>query len=313
MQLQIPQPCSKDWDLMIPQGDGRFCNSCQHTVVDFSNMTDNELLSYLQKNPFTHCVHVRNNQLNRTLTWSKQVRQKFLLVKAKMAAMLLFLLSPNAIFSKVSSSHTIQTEQALQTETDTSLAIMLSGLILNQEEIPFSGVKVLFDDVLVATTNSDGKFSFIPDTSVAQHRIQFKAKEGRFVTESYHNRMGSRYFEVKIDTTFRMYASAGMPLRPFIEDIYSEFLFLKNNTKLNAESATIINNLCIALRRNPFVSLHITLTYTKDKTKALALQRKDILTTAFVDKNGIDIERLKFELRQETKMNDKVILSSSDK
>jgi hypothetical protein len=52
---------------MTPAEQGRFCGSCQKTVVDFTLMTDNELLDYFSKAPAHTCGRFFNDQLNRDL------------------------------------------------------------------------------------------------------------------------------------------------------------------------------------------------------------------------------------------------------
>ena len=42
-QLQIPEPCHESWEKMNPVEQGRFCNSCQKAVIDFTGMSDAQL------------------------------------------------------------------------------------------------------------------------------------------------------------------------------------------------------------------------------------------------------------------------------
>jgi hypothetical protein len=39
MKIGIPKPCEESWSAMEPRADGRFCQRCQHTVLDLSRMT----------------------------------------------------------------------------------------------------------------------------------------------------------------------------------------------------------------------------------------------------------------------------------
>ena len=39
MDFEIDTPCDEPWENMQPRGDGRFCDRCQHTVIDLSRMT----------------------------------------------------------------------------------------------------------------------------------------------------------------------------------------------------------------------------------------------------------------------------------
>jgi hypothetical protein len=46
--IQIPNPCHEDWNQMLPAEQGRFCQSCEKTVVDFSQMSDKQVLEYFK-------------------------------------------------------------------------------------------------------------------------------------------------------------------------------------------------------------------------------------------------------------------------
>ncbi|MDI9364615.1 MAG: carboxypeptidase-like regulatory domain-containing protein [Flavobacterium sp.] len=67
LQIHIPIPCHENWDAMTLEDKGRFCVSCAKVVVDFSVMTDNEVLNYLKKNTGNTCGHFTNNQLDRPI------------------------------------------------------------------------------------------------------------------------------------------------------------------------------------------------------------------------------------------------------
>jgi hypothetical protein len=65
--LQVPEPCHEDWMNMTAIEQGRFCQSCQKTVTDFSLMTDKEILLYLSNKGTAVCGRFTNDQLNRNL------------------------------------------------------------------------------------------------------------------------------------------------------------------------------------------------------------------------------------------------------
>jgi len=68
MQISIPSPCTQSWDQMSPSGEGRYCRSCEKTVVDFTRMSDAELLARLQKKPGQPlCGRFRGDQVERPL------------------------------------------------------------------------------------------------------------------------------------------------------------------------------------------------------------------------------------------------------
>lgn len=67
LKLHIPEPCHENWQNMTQQEQGRFCGSCQKTVVDFSVMTDKEILNYFSKTSQHVCGRFTNDQLNKEL------------------------------------------------------------------------------------------------------------------------------------------------------------------------------------------------------------------------------------------------------
>ncbi|OQP65066.1 T9SS type A sorting domain-containing protein [Niastella populi] len=67
LQLNIAEPCHENWQNMTPQEQGRFCGSCQKTVVDFTMMSDQEVLNYFLKADHNVCGRMADDQLNREL------------------------------------------------------------------------------------------------------------------------------------------------------------------------------------------------------------------------------------------------------
>ena len=67
LQLSIPKPCHEDWEAMTPNRQGRHCNACAKTVVDFTSMTDATIKNFfLQKEPEAKvCGRFKDAQLYR--------------------------------------------------------------------------------------------------------------------------------------------------------------------------------------------------------------------------------------------------------
>lgn len=63
--MKIESPCHENYKAMTPSNDGRFCQSCQKVVVDFSNMTDQEIKHYFQNSSSEQvCGRFKSAQLN---------------------------------------------------------------------------------------------------------------------------------------------------------------------------------------------------------------------------------------------------------
>ncbi|HVW60416.1 MAG TPA: hypothetical protein VHC48_10285, partial [Puia sp.] len=67
IQLFIKEPCHEQWGDMQVNAEGRFCGSCQKTVVDFSMMSDQEVLTWLSGEGRSVCGRFMEEQLNREL------------------------------------------------------------------------------------------------------------------------------------------------------------------------------------------------------------------------------------------------------
>ena len=67
-QLNIQNPCHEAWEGFKPTPKGGFCASCQKNVIDFSGMTDSQLMAYFRDLPTENqhlCGRFRNDQLQK--------------------------------------------------------------------------------------------------------------------------------------------------------------------------------------------------------------------------------------------------------
>lgn len=73
--LSIPQPCNERWDAMTPSEKGRFCASCQKQVVDFSGLSDREVIQLIEQSSGKVCGRLRPQQLNRPMVFEPWVQR----------------------------------------------------------------------------------------------------------------------------------------------------------------------------------------------------------------------------------------------
>ena len=67
LNLSIPKPCHENWNTMLPNEKGKHCFSCQKTVVDFTKMTDSQIILFFQDYKKTTCGRFLDTQLNRPI------------------------------------------------------------------------------------------------------------------------------------------------------------------------------------------------------------------------------------------------------
>jgi hypothetical protein len=65
--LSVPTHCSQSWERMTENEKGRFCDSCNKSVIDFTNYSDQQLAVFFEKKSGKVCGKMRKDQLDRSL------------------------------------------------------------------------------------------------------------------------------------------------------------------------------------------------------------------------------------------------------
>ncbi|GGF01772.1 hypothetical protein [Flavobacterium limi] len=85
-KISIPKPCNENWNSMSPDKNGRFCNSCNKTVIDFTKMNKQEIQQYFAENSGKEriCGHFKLNQIQtqESIKYDK-LRNRFSRIKIK--------------------------------------------------------------------------------------------------------------------------------------------------------------------------------------------------------------------------------------
>lgn len=162
LKISIPEQCHENWNLMTPNSKGRFCDSCQKTVIDFTTKTDTQVLSIIDSNK-NLCGRFNETQLQRNLiaNTKKTIPFKFKFISAVFAIGTLY--TPSAF-----SQGSIKKERINLVENKNKpLKIYSSilneklfyGTILDNDNIPIPGVDI---KIIGSTTRTqsdfDGKF-----------------------------------------------------------------------------------------------------------------------------------------------------------
>lgn len=79
IQLAIPNACHENWHNMTVVQQGRHCMSCNKTVVDFTNMSDREILHHIANAGGSRvCGRLNPDQMHRSITMQKKSRGAWL-------------------------------------------------------------------------------------------------------------------------------------------------------------------------------------------------------------------------------------------
>lgn len=100
ISISVPKPCHENWNAMTPAVDptngigGRHCDSCQHTVMDLTRVSDAQLIDLFRKDAMPKCARFSQGQLDRVIALETD-RAPRLLPTAALGAALAFS-SPDA-------------------------------------------------------------------------------------------------------------------------------------------------------------------------------------------------------------------------
>jgi hypothetical protein len=178
LKISVPKPCAESWAAMKPETNGRFCDSCATTVIDFSQFSDKELLEYFANRSGKMCGRFSNSQLNRNI-FNLEPRQSFFTRLVAAAALFLGISSQlqaqNIYTHPVPSSYNGTEEKPANQKTVTKTpekvsgdSLVISGSVIDaetKEPLPF-GIVIIEGTKLNATTDINGYYRIAISDSI---------------------------------------------------------------------------------------------------------------------------------------------------
>jgi len=168
--LSIPQPCHQSWNEMTPADKGRFCQSCQKTVTDFSTLSDSQFIELLKSKQASTCGRLAASQLNRVINAPipEKRRKPFISIAAVVAALTITMPSLKAAAFKAAIEQTSDSESKPTAYNITleDSAGFISGVVkAEKDNFPLEGVTIKIKDRNIGTvTDQSGQFKLrIPD------------------------------------------------------------------------------------------------------------------------------------------------------
>lgn len=213
LQLKVSNPCHENWHSMTPKEQGRFCGSCEKLVVDFSKMSDKEMLHYFTKaDGQSTCGRFANDQLNRKLE-EETNRKRFSLAYAwnMLLASVLFFQSCRTRTTGIVSVKERPSIEAIKDQKKDSVAVdkdsthpkppaEIKGKILNDESgLPVAGARVnIAGSKQKAVTDSKGRFSLLSDNN---NSVTLEVSAQNFYTKTVQLNSKNDWTHVKVMLT----------------------------------------------------------------------------------------------------------------
>jgi len=165
LQISIPEQCHENWDTMLPEEKGRHCLVCQKTVIDFSLMSDAEIINFFEKNTGKTCGRFTTEQLsqNYKLPQKQYGFIKYIFHFTIPALLVTLKTNAKAVVNKFHKTEIVPTKQKL-IQGDTIVvkkdsSITITGKILDEKEVPVPFASVVIKGTRFGVSaDKDGSF-----------------------------------------------------------------------------------------------------------------------------------------------------------
>jgi hypothetical protein len=224
-KIQISNPCHEKWGEMIDNNTGKFCNSCQKSVVDFTNFSDRDLRNWFKENQGESCGRFKPEQLDRLI----HVKSNFAISRFKpsliAASLFAFLSFPKLSKGEVIKPSTIQTTKTItnfdkknQDEALSDSLRFIKGKVTDKGRSALPGVTIrILGEKYGCSTDANGEFSL---TYTVQKQNELKELDIRYI--GFENKIvklkpGDSYLDIRLneDTTAFMGDVVVVVKRPF--------------------------------------------------------------------------------------------------
>ena len=167
--LSVPKPCNESWDQFTNTVTGRHCATCATEVLDFSQMTTQELIDFLKQGNHNVCGRFRKDQMTSYPILEETNAYGTPWLKAGLVSMILAGSVPIMAQSKVNDPQEQVSASRVQTiKSDTS---EYTGQVLC-EGGPLAGVNIVSEDGKKGTVSDlDGHFTLPEGTRAGEKFI----------------------------------------------------------------------------------------------------------------------------------------------
>lgn len=157
--INIPNPCSENWNKMTPTEKGRHCAVCEKDLTDFKLLTDQQIFDLVDSDQKI-CGRFSVDQLN-TEFYAKREHHFSKLGLVVGFTSLVAMVQPAIAQTSVNTIEQYRTEQKpVSIKSIQSDSITITGVVRDEyEPLPFATVVIKNRDTIGVNTDFDGAFS----------------------------------------------------------------------------------------------------------------------------------------------------------
>lgn len=159
MNFTIPKPCHENWETMLPEQKGRFCEVCQKSVLDFTKITDQRILENLNQSEVCGKITLKQlDRINQKESQNPLVPTSYIF---KISTFLSFLTTPVLSYSQEKNKiEIVEKKNISETEIPTTDYYIFKSQVIDIDSFPISDayIEVMDTDIFVFA-DSEGMFS----------------------------------------------------------------------------------------------------------------------------------------------------------
>ena len=186
--LKLDKACNEHWDKMAPNKDGRFCELCAKTVIDFTHLSPEDMHRKIKASNGTICAKLTKTQLATPILDGEKLKD-YKLPYSKVAAGVMLVAALQSVQSCKENPESPQTEyvasdrsnrpdqlrQKTEPRTVKKETTTFKGQIFSKDSLPLENAKVSYvtiNKLYTTTTDQRGQFELeIPNDIVAQYNV----------------------------------------------------------------------------------------------------------------------------------------------
>ncbi len=159
-RVTVKNPCSKNWNSFEQREDHRFCQSCNKDIVDFREMSDSEIISYLNNSNKSVCGLINRATPAPTFTHKKSLIAHSLIAVSAFLFGVKDAVSQNKIESNsISVDFLTDTKSPITVKTSNQLKVYVTGVVTDNSGEGLKGVNVVIKGTTIGTqTNKKGEY-----------------------------------------------------------------------------------------------------------------------------------------------------------
>lgn len=201
MKIEIPNLCHEDWNAMTENSCGRFCQSCQKTVHDFTQKTPAEIEAFFNQNRGGEvCGRFRSEQLERhyqfltpTPLWYPASKIAAIILASAMltsssGCFMGAAANPNEFSQNIDNVVFIDAKPLQGEVSITQNMKKLSGVVKDEKGNPLVGVKITVDDLhLMVASDVGGAFLiYLPKNTAGVYTLNATKSDYETTTAKFN-------------------------------------------------------------------------------------------------------------------------------